>query len=178
METVKSLITLEFRSISKGYEFLAKLELPELSFFEITPMAPGKLLAVIGDDENQIKKIWEFAKKSKKNLIDFCFLPKCNREILTALYGQQKPQALDFVGVAQTKTISKSIHAASAILEIETCRLLEIDSGRSLGGASVFYFTMSQGSRKLVEKLLKKHKCDFTFLPKENSVTRRYFQLV
>lgn len=178
VEAVKSLVILEFKKITDGYKFLSEVENASFDFFEITPQAPGKFVCLIGGSEELTNKIWMIAKKYKKNILDSYFLKNNTSQILKALYGQQKPEAQEFFGVIQTKTVSSSIKISSDLLVNSQIYLLEIDSGRSLNGTSLIYFTGNNSKKKIIEKMVKKHKGDVAILPKGNPVTDRYFQLV
>ncbi len=176
MDAVKSLVTLEFRSVPVGYEFIATLKNVALPFFEVSPQAPGKLVAVLGGDKADVEKVWNLAQKKKKILLDSTLLPQCHSEILPALYGQVKPKVSDYVGVVQTKTLSGALRVAAKILAKGT-HLLEIDSGRALNGVCVIYFTGVDSEKTQIQKQLKKLKVDFSLLEKGNGLIDHRFQL-
>ncbi|OQW51132.1 MAG: hypothetical protein A4S09_10550 [Proteobacteria bacterium SG_bin7] len=177
MDAVKSLVILEFKKITEGYKFLSNIKNSNFDFFEISPQSPGKLVCLIGGGEAETNEIWSAVKKAKKNILNSYFLKNNVVEILKSLYGQQKPSAQDFFGVIQTKSVSASIKISDYLLTNSKIYLLEIDSGRSLNGTSLVYFTGNKSEQKKIQRIAKIQNADIAILQKGNPITSRYFQL-
>jgi hypothetical protein len=164
VDFVKSLVTLEFKKITNAYEFLSGLSDSNPGLCEL--VGP---VCFLGGETAELEKIWLVAKKKKSLIGEANYLKSVNPQILRALFGLQKPKALDFFGVVQTKSVCKAVQAANDLLTTNSY-LLEVDVK-----TKCVYFSALDSEKKDVSKILKKQ--DFVLFPKGNSLTDRYFQL-
>ncbi len=176
--TVKSLVSVELKSLAKGYQFLNQLPAESTRILTAGSHAPSKFWLLFTSEND----ITELLNKNRKYFLDHAVIAAENQEILDSLFGQRKPEPLNgILGIVETKSVSRSLAIAEKIKSF-SAKIFEIDSGRAQNGKSTIYFSLESEAaretiRKFLKKKIKKEIIDFSFVQPINPILKDYFQM-
>lgn len=175
MDSVKSLISLEFKNSLAAFEFL-NLCPDDIVPIDFSYHAPERFLVLLLEEKIKLEKIWKKSLTQKAKLKDSCFIHNVHESLLKALYGLKKPILREMLGIVEFKTLSRCLLTAQQLAILDGVELIEIIAGKNKDTVCTVYFTMNNASLSQVNKLLKSNRKK-VILPKINKPIRQYFQL-
>jgi microcompartment protein CcmL/EutN len=144
--TVPALGLLEFSSIALGMRAAdAMVKKAPVRALVAGSVHPGKYLVLVDGDVASVEEsLAAGVEAGAPALIDRLFLPDIHPSVGNAIAGQRSKDAIDTLGVIETRTTVSAIRAADAGMKGARVSLVELRLADGLGGKSILLFAGEQ----------------------------------
>jgi bacterial microcompartment shell protein len=135
---------LETASIAAGVRATDEvLKAAGVVLLEAVPVSPGKFLVVFAGSVAEVEASLNAGKRvAYEHLLDELFLPRVHAQVGPALAGRAAEIPEDSaLGIVETTSVAAAIVGADAAAKTANIRLIEIATGRGIGGKG--FFTMA-----------------------------------
>jgi microcompartment protein CcmL/EutN len=140
-----SLALLEVSSIAAGVRAADEIvKAADVTLLEATAVSPGKFLVAFAGDVAAVEASLAAGRRAAEDhLVDELLLARVHPAVAPALAGRgsRTVAASEAIGVVETMSVAAAIVGADAAAKAASVRLLEIATGRGIGGKG--YFTMA-----------------------------------
>jgi microcompartment protein CcmL/EutN len=137
MSTVRNAIgLLELSSIAAGIEAGdAMLKAADVEILLSRSICSGKYMVMVrGDVAGATSAVHAGVEAARGFIVDTFLIPNLHEQVFPAIYGSNKTDELDALGVLESFSVSSLIEAADAAVKAAEVRLLEIRLAMALGG--------------------------------------------
>lgn len=141
----------EISSIAQGYVALDQsLKAASVHVIEAAALNPGKFLIVMKASTIEIEKARQsIATTSKDFILDLVTIPNLDQKIIDALYGLSRVEAKkNGVLVLETSGLASMLSVLHPLVTSHSISVIEVRSGRDIGGKSTAFLTGSTESLK------------------------------
>lgn len=145
MSAASSLALLEVSSIAAGVRAADEIvKAADVALLEAAAVSPGKFLVAFAGDVAAVEASLAAGRRAAEDhLVDELLLARVHPSVAPALagLGRRDVAAGDAIGVVETLSVAAAVVGADAAAKSASVRLLEIATGRGIGGKG--FFTMA-----------------------------------
>ena len=151
-----AIAVIETSSIALGYKILNdSLARAEVEIIEAASISPGKFLILLSGTQGNLESILRWV--DGEYIVDKVLIESVHEKVLPGLYGLLKTPIAEALLVLETSTLSQGLFAANECLKKANIEVIEIRSGRGIGGRCVSFLTGKASDLKSVTKGLQKN---------------------
>ncbi len=150
-----SLLVVEAKSISVGYELLQNFSSASAHLLEAFPTLTGNFVILLNGHKNDLLK--NHKELPKKDLIDSAVIENVNEHVLKGFYNLLKISPRDDVLVIETKTLCEAFRISASAVNTGL-EIVELRSARSLVGINLLVLTGPKSSLQKIVRALKGNK--------------------
>lgn len=135
-----SIASFEFKSISKGIEVTDEMvKLAEVQIFLYRVICPGRLLVILGGEEDAIKRVFQRGNESGNGqILDSAIVSSVHSVVIQGLTTRIVRPVNGAVGLFETMTISSGIKALDSTLKGGNLSLIKLQIASGISGRLVY----------------------------------------
>lgn len=136
----KSIASFEFKSISKGIEVTDEMvKLADVNIFYFRVICPGRLLVILGGEEDAIKTVFHNGNEAGKGqILDSAIISAVHNNLIQALTSKFVMPINGAVGLFETMTISSGLKALDCTLKGGNLNLVKLQVASGISGRLVY----------------------------------------
>ncbi|MGL5722674.1 MAG: BMC domain-containing protein [Brevinema sp.] len=142
---MKSIATIEFRSIARGIETAdAMMKMASVHLLRSSTVCPGKYLIIIeGDVASVQESIQVGLSVGSPYIVSHTVIPNINEQVIHAIEGSTFPEKGSALGVLEYYAIVDAILGADIASKAANVQIIEIRLGFAIGGKAFVTMTGS-----------------------------------
>ena len=139
---------IELSSIARGVESLdAMCKMAGISVETASPISKGKYVIIVSGPVGEVESsLAKGAEMAGKELISRRIIRNIHKGVLEALDKKIKIENLEAVGMIETKEALSAVFAADAALKAASVRIIEVNTGKGIGGKGYLTVTGEVGA--------------------------------
>lgn len=136
----RSIASFEFKSISKGIEVTDEMvKLADVNIFYFRVICPGRLLVILGGEEDAIKTVFNKGNESgKREILDSQIISAAHNNLIQALTSRLVMKVNGAVGIVETMSISSGLKALDSTLKGGNLNLVKLQIASGISGRLVY----------------------------------------
>jgi microcompartment protein CcmL/EutN len=139
---------LEVSSIARGIEAVdAMAKMAEVDVLHTQAIPRGKFVIMIGGEQAEVEQALQAGMQiAAAVIVDHFLIPNLDPQVLPAMKGRIAVDALEAVGIIETKDAAAAVFAADAAVKKAAVKLIEVFPGRGAGGKGYLTLTGEVGA--------------------------------